>query len=60
MTDAASQPETIHIPVVEEQVEGLPPGFGDGLAGKVAFLIAVAFSLFQLYVAAYGAIPSPI
>lgn len=60
MTDAASQPETIHIPVVEEQVEGLPPGFGEGFAGKVAFVIAVAFSLFQLYIAAYGAIPSPI
>ncbi|RWC44176.1 MAG: TRAP transporter permease [Mesorhizobium sp.] len=49
-----------HLPAVEEQVEGLPPGFGDGIAGKVAFLIAVAFSVFQIYVAAYGSIPSQV
>ncbi|RUW58091.1 TRAP transporter permease [Mesorhizobium sp. M7A.F.Ca.US.008.03.1.1] len=51
---------TFHLPVVEEQVEGLPPGFGDGIAGKAAFLIAVAFSVFQIYVAAYGSIPSQV
>lgn len=51
---------TIHMPVVEEQVEGLPPGFGEGMAGKAAFLIAVAFSLFQLYSAAYGNLPSQV
>ncbi|WP_139789197.1 TRAP transporter permease [Pseudaminobacter manganicus] len=51
---------TIHMPVVEEQTEGLPPGFGDGLAGKLAFLIAVAFSVFQLYTAAYGNLPSQV
>lgn len=49
---------TFHLPAVEEHVEGLPPGFGDGIAGKAAFLIAVAFSVFQIYVAAYGSIPS--
>ncbi|TIW87650.1 MAG: TRAP transporter permease, partial [Mesorhizobium sp.] len=49
-----------HLPAVEEQVEGLPPGFGDGIAGKAAFLIAVAFSVFQIYVAAYGSIPSQV
>ncbi|WP_292183687.1 TRAP transporter permease [Mesorhizobium sp.] len=38
----------------------MPPGFGDGIAGKVAFLIAVAFSVFQIYVAAYGSIPSQV
>ncbi len=53
-------PEIIHIPVVEEQTEGLPPGFGEGLAGKIAFLIAVAFSVFQLYSAAYGNLPSQV
>ncbi|RWN23825.1 MAG: TRAP transporter permease [Mesorhizobium sp.] len=51
---------TFHLPAVEEQVEGLPPGFGDGIAGKAAFLIAVAFSVFQIYVAAYGSIPSQV
>ncbi|MEO5755904.1 MAG: TRAP transporter fused permease subunit, partial [Mesorhizobium sp.] len=44
----------------EEPVEGLPPGFGEGIAGKAAFLIAVAFSVFQIYVAAYGSIPSQV
>ncbi|RVC23182.1 TRAP transporter permease, partial [Mesorhizobium sp. M7A.F.Ca.CA.004.04.2.1] len=51
---------TFHLPAVEEQVEGLPPGFGDGIAGKAAFLIAVAFSVFQIYVAAYGSMPSQV
>lgn len=54
------KPDIIHIPAGEEQVEGLPPGFGEGIAGKVAFLIAIAFSVFQIYVAAYGSIPSQV
>ena len=41
-------------------VEGLPPGFGAGLTGKIAFGIAVAFSAFQLFVAAYGTLPSQV
>lgn len=51
---------TFHLPVAEEQVEGLPPGFGDGIAGKAAFVIAVAFSAFQIYIAAYGSLPSQV
>ncbi len=47
-------------PSGEEAVEGLPPGFGRGLAGKVAFWIAFSFSAFQLWVAAYGALASQI
>ena len=43
-----------------EAVEGLPPGFGAGRAGRVAFAIAVAFSVFQIYAAAYGSLPSQI
>ena len=43
-----SPPTTILSPDIEEPIEGLPPGFGEGLAGKVAFWIAVAFSAFQL------------
>jgi len=44
----------------EEQIEGLPPGFGTGLPGKVAYGVALAFSLFQIWVAAYGTLPSQI
>lgn len=46
--------------VEEEIIDGLPMGFGEGLAGKIAFGIAVAFSLFQLYIAAYGSLPSQV
>jgi hypothetical protein len=31
-----------------EITEGLPPGFGNGAMGRVAFWLAVVFSLFQL------------
>ena len=44
----------------EEAVEGLPPGFGTGLMGRVAFAIAIAFALFQLWTAAYGTLPSQV
>jgi TRAP transporter 4TM/12TM fusion protein len=44
----------------EEFTEGLPPGFGPGVMGRVAFWIAVAFSLFQLWTAAYGVLPSQV
>ncbi|AMY70418.1 TRAP transporter permease [Frigidibacter mobilis] len=47
-------------PQAEEAVEGLPPGFGTGLMGSVAFWLAVVFSLFQLWVAAYGTLPSQV
>ncbi|MEP9386931.1 TRAP transporter permease [Mesorhizobium sp. KR9-304] len=43
-----------------EIVEGLPPGFGVGLAGRAAFLIAVAFAAFQIWTAAYGSLPSQV
>lgn len=51
---------TILSPTAEAPVEGLPPGFGEGIAGKAAFLIAVAFSIFQIYIAAYGSLPSQV
>ncbi|WP_274626609.1 TRAP transporter permease [Arvimicrobium flavum] len=47
-------------PPSEPPVEGLPPGFGVGLAGKAAFLIAVLFSAFQLVTAIYPVLPSQI
>ena len=54
------KPLTVLSPTAEEPIEGLPPGFGDGVAGRIAFLIAVAFSAFQIYVAAYGSLPSQV
>ncbi|MBZ9738028.1 MULTISPECIES: TRAP transporter permease [unclassified Mesorhizobium] len=59
-TTADRKSSTSHLPATEEQVEGLPPGFGDGIAGKAAFAIAVAFSAFQIYIAAYGSLPSQV
>jgi TRAP transporter 4TM/12TM fusion protein len=52
---AATVPDT-----AEEAVEGLPPGFGTGLMGQIAFCIAIAFALFQLWTAAYGTLPSQV
>ena len=59
MSASQSIHDTAH-PEHEEALEGLPPGFGDGLSGKIAFWIAFVFSLFQLFVAAYGTLPSQI
>ncbi|WP_304616293.1 TRAP transporter permease [Paracoccus sp. (in: a-proteobacteria)] len=48
-------------PNAEAEVsEGLPPGFGQGIPGRIAFWLAVVFSLFQLWAAAYGTLPSQI
>jgi len=47
-------------PSAEESVEGLPPGFGTGLMGRIAFGIAIVFALFQLWTAAYGTLPSQV
>lgn len=44
----------------EEIIEGLPPGFGEGILGRIAFWIAFTFSLFQLWTAAYGTLASQI
>ncbi len=44
----------------EEPIEGLPAGFGEGLLGRAAFWIAFTFSLFQLWSAAYGTLPSQV
>ncbi|MER9018521.1 TRAP transporter permease [Mesorhizobium sp. M0898] len=51
---------TVLSPTAEAPVEGLPPGFGEGIAGKAAFFIAIAFSIFQIYIAAYGSLPSQV
>jgi TRAP transporter 4TM/12TM fusion protein len=41
-----------------EAEHGLPSGFGHGLEGRIVFLIAIAFSVFQLWFAAYHSLPS--
>jgi len=43
-----------------EIVDGLPPGWGAGLGGKITFAIAIAFSAFQLITAAYAFLPSQV
>jgi TRAP transporter 4TM/12TM fusion protein len=60
MTNAHPETPTILSPEVEEPIEGLPPGFGEGAAGRIAFWIAVSFSAFQLFTAAYGNLPSQV
>ncbi|RWO23058.1 TRAP transporter permease [Mesorhizobium sp.] len=60
MTDAHPETPTVLSPTAEAPLERLPPGFGDGFAGKAAFLIAIAFSVFQIYIAAYGSLPSQV
>lgn len=57
-----SEPELEQLGQVqtESAVEGLPSGFGTGRMGAVAFWIAVAFSAFQIWTAAYGTLPSQV
>jgi TRAP transporter 4TM/12TM fusion protein len=55
LVEAEAQAQT-----AEEHIEGLPAGFGEGLAGRVAFWIAFTFSLFQLWTAAYGTLASQV
>ncbi|MFI0842764.1 TRAP transporter permease [Mesorhizobium sp. IMUNJ 23232] len=44
----------------EEPIEGLPEGWGVGFSARIAFGIAIAFSAFQLFTAAYGVLPSQV
>jgi len=44
----------------EPSGEAFAPGWGKGIAGRIAFSIAVAFSLFQIWTAAYGTLPSQV
>src|SRR5947208_8338696 len=39
---------------------GFPPGFGPGGWGYLAYAIAIAFAVFQLYVAAFNYLPSQV
>ncbi|BCH28003.1 TRAP transporter permease [Mesorhizobium sp. L-8-3] len=57
--DRSSTPTVLAAPD-EILTEGLPEGWGAGAAGRVAFTVAVLFSAFQLYTAAYGNLPSQV
>ncbi|MBM3606087.1 MAG: TRAP transporter permease [Alphaproteobacteria bacterium] len=57
--DGSARP-TLDTHAEAEVSEGLPPGFGPGFMGRVAFWLAIAFSLFQLWAAAYGTLPSQV
>ena len=39
---------------------GFPPGFGPGGWGYLAYLVGIAFAVFQLYVAAFNYLPSQV
>ncbi len=54
MSEVAAAPEA------SAPGEGLPPGFGAGTPGRIAFGIAVAFALFQVYASAFGNLPSQV
>ncbi len=60
MTTANATGPIIPQDTAEEPIEGLPAGFGEGLLGRAAFWIAFTFSLFQLWTAAYGTLPSQV
>lgn len=60
MTDLAAVENKPETHSEEEAIEGLPAGFGNGLSGRIAFWIAFTFSLFQLWTAAYGTLPSQV
>ena len=60
MSEARADGPILIQETAEEHIEGLPSGFGEGLSGRVAFWIAFSFSLFQLWTAAYGTLPSQV
>lgn len=47
-----------HAEAEEDALEGLPHGFGEGWTGRFAYWTAFVFSIFQIFVAAYGKLPS--
>ena len=60
MTDTSQHPNSILAPAEEVPTEGLPTGWGAGRWGTAAYSIAIAFSLFQLWTAAYGTLPNQV
>ena len=60
MTDIAAHGAS-HTTLTEMEIEhGLPPGWGVGLAGRLLFWIAVAFSVFQIATSVYAILPTQV
>ncbi len=45
---------------IDDMEHGLPPGFGGGMKGTILFGIAIAFSVYQLFVSTYAILPSQV
>ena len=58
--DAAAPFSHVPTPPDIDPEHGLPAGFGAGWSGTLLFLIALAFSAFQLFTAVYAILPSQI
>jgi TRAP transporter 4TM/12TM fusion protein len=56
-TDGAQAPIKVEFDNFEH---GFPPGFGPGAWGHLAYIIGIAFAVFQLYVAAFNYLPSQV
>ncbi len=52
--------EDISAAAAKDHEHAIPAGFGDGNLGRVLFWIAVAFSAFQIFTAAYSILPSQV
>src|SRR5690606_21244632 len=61
VTNTAAARAYIQVQRFEDEVaERLPPGFGPGITGRIAFGIAIALALCTLWTAAYGSLPSQV
>ncbi len=59
MNAADEKAETVSA-AAKDHEHALPAGFGGGAMGRVLFWIAVAFSAFQIFTAAYSILPSQV
>ncbi len=58
MTDTATMPATKE--AVAHLDISLVKGFGEGINGRILYLVAVVFSAFQIFTATYGILPSQV
>ena len=66
-TSSASNPtvpgpaaQDVPEPPLVDAEHGMPPGFGDGLSGRLLYWIAVAFSVFQITISLYAILPAQV
>lgn len=57
--DEVIAPPQVFAPI-DDMEHGLPPGFGTGMKGTILFGIAIAFSVYQLFVSTYAILPSQV